>query len=251
MHVRGWKCVCVRVCESVRVGHCLVQGPALLTGRIPLLPPPPSPVALGLPCLSCNGNGNARPVIAIHPPLRSRVDRVVHPMPSLDRQQANAAILDFLGRLLLRLPLLHMCMLLLLLLLLLPLIRHPPLQGQRTHTSCRMRRSERTGRDTRWAKESVEYEKARNSQSDQQRLTSLDPRPKPLITFPSICSGNGDSGPDAGPTTRGLVFPMAAQLLFLPFSLSPWLTEIAWIARSRGEGRALVSVLQDAGRRTR
>lgn len=56
-------------------------------------------------------------------------------MPSLDRQQANAAILDCLGRLLLLLllplplPLLHMRMLLLLLLLLLllplPLIRPP------------------------------------------------------------------------------------------------------------------------------
>lgn len=39
-------------------------------------------------------------------------------------------------------------------------------------------------------------------------LTSFDPRPNPLITLPSICSGKGGSGPDSGPTMRGLVLPM-------------------------------------------
>lgn len=145
MYVGVCGCMCVSVCEcvsvSVRVGHSL-GGPALLTGRIPL------PKALGLPCLSCNSNGNARPVIAIHPPLRSRLDRVVTPMPSFDRHLANAAILVSLGRLLLLLP------------LPLPLLHNThahaaaapppplypsPLQGQRTHTSCMMRRSEHTG----------------------------------------------------------------------------------------------------------
>lgn len=97
----------------------------------------------------------------------------------------------------------------------------------------------------------MEYEKAGKSQSDQ-LLTSLDPRPKPLITFPSICSGKGDSGPGAGPTTRGLVFPMAAQLLFLlVFPLGS--------QRSRGlpdqgvkwrEALVCCCRTQDAGRRT-
>lgn len=110
-------------------------------------------------------------MIAIHPPLRSRVDRAVTPMPSLDRHLANAAILDCLGRLLLLLlllvlPLLHMCMRMrmrmrMLLLLLVALIR-PPLQGQRTHTSCRMRRSDHT-RETKplgHGSRHREYEKA-------------------------------------------------------------------------------------------
>lgn len=155
-------------------------------------------------------------------------------MPSFDRHLANAAILVSLGRLLL-LPLL--------LPLPLPLLHNThahahvaaappapypsPLQGQRTHTSCMMRRGEHTG-DSPLGKGAENTRKAK-SQSDQ-LLTSLEPRPKPLMTFPSICSGNGDSGPDAGPTTRGLVFAMAAWLLFRLALCSV----IAWIARSGG-----------------
>lgn len=90
-----------------------------------------------------------------HPPSSSVPARPdCHPHASLDRHLANAAILDCLGRLLLVLvlvlpllvlPLLHLCMMLLPLPLLLPLLllplslpSHPPLQGQRTHTSCKM-----------------------------------------------------------------------------------------------------------------
>jgi hypothetical protein len=33
--------------------------------------------------------------------------------------------------------------------------------------------------------------------------TSFDPRPKPDITSPSMRRGNGDSGPESGPTIVG------------------------------------------------
>lgn len=53
----------------------------------------------------------------------------------------------------------------------------------------------------RWAKRRVQL-------MEVSQLTSFEPLPKPLITLPSICSGKGGSGPDSGPTMRGLVFPM-------------------------------------------
>lgn len=79
------------------------------------------------------------------------------------------------------------------------------------------------------------------------RLTSFDPRPKPLITLPSICSGKGGSGPESGPTIRGLVFPMVLgraevacdirfggeyNILIMPLSVS----EMRLRTATRGKG---------------
>lgn len=36
-------------------------------------------------------------------------------------------------------------------------------------------------------------------------FTSLEPRPKPAMTLPSILYGKGDSGPESGPTMEGRV----------------------------------------------
>lgn len=150
LHACTWKYVSECPC-----GHCL-GGPALLTAYSP------SPVALGQPCLSCNGNGTGTGLSSDrHPPSSSVPGRpACHTHASLDRHLANAAILDCFGRLLLLLLLLVLLLHTRMLLLLPPPSYPSPLQGQLTHTSSRTGRSESTREDTHWAR-NVEYEKAR------------------------------------------------------------------------------------------